>query len=237
MANEFIGIYRMLNSNRAASEQLAYSKIMEDVVFKKDRAVKREDIKYDPITWLPTQNSESETDKRSKDKLLPGNIYIFNYKSQKDIIVENSDGGAMQLTDKLPCVFVFNVSGTNVKGLNLNLCRSEIKALWLNGILNANSLFKGKYDTELHNNTRKLVMNGDINQLMDTLFSYEIHLDPDYKKAVTQSLSACCRQYDMNNSANVRLVEPWLWKYIPFLGMKAYNKVQAFIFNKGLRKI
>lgn len=237
MANEFLGTYRMLNSNRAASEQLAYNKIMEDVVFKKDKVVKQENIQYDPITWLPTQNSESETEKRSKDKMLPGNIYIFNYKSQKDVVVENSDGSAMQLTDKLPCVFVLSVSGSNIKGINLNLCRSEVKALWLNGVLNANSVFKGKYDTELHNNTRKLVMNGDTTQLMDTLFSYEIHLDADYKKAVTQCLSSCCRQYDMNNSTNVRLVEPWLWKYIPFLGMKAYNKVQAFIFNKGLRKI
>lgn len=237
MANEFLGTYRMLNSNRGASEQLAYSKIMEGVVFKKDKAVKQEDLQYDPITWLPTENSESEMDKKSKDSLLPGNIYIFNYQSNKDIVVENSDGGAMQLTDKLPCVFVFNTSGTKVKGLNLNLCRSEIKALWLNGILNANSVFKGKPDTELHNNTRKLVMNSDLSDLMHTLFSYELHLDQDYKKAVESSILACCRQYDLTNARNIRLIEPWLWKFIPFLGMKAYDKVQAFIFNKGLRKI
>lgn len=124
---------RIATSGFTKQEQEAYNSVI-DMLFRKKVFGK------DKARGLDQFDGESLF---SGGTLYPGQIYGFIYKAETPSIYE-IDGMKFQFYDKLPLVLITHVSGSSVRGINLNLCPFALKTYILNTLYNLDIEFYRK---------------------------------------------------------------------------------------------
>lgn len=205
MKNQFL--YNILDMKKQQNLYMskAYESIYENLFLKNKWG-------SDKLTDLDEYDSELKTIKQ----LFPGYIYMFKYKSES-VSTYNINGVKLQFFDNFPIILCIKDYGNYIQGINLNLCNLSLKTLILNDIYNLDPNFFEK-DAELQAANGNFPISKSIIQTIDKNPSkYYEYIKNTYK---LENISVIIRNYSKSNITNIRFIEPWQWKYVPFLNYK-----------------
>lgn len=171
-------------------------------------------------------------------KIIPGSIYSFVYEPKYETSY-NIDGQVFKYKDTLPLVLVTNSTPTILQGINLNLCTEDIRIFLLNLIWNIDPEY-------FESGARALVSFGKapispkVTSFFEPPFKAQSELLKQLKRMVSIDYSLIFRTYNPNNLKKLQYIEPWQWKYVPYV--KYSNTLKASFLNDihkatGLDKI
>lgn len=186
-------------------EKTAYDSII-DMLFKKKKYGKEK------ATGIDEYDGESLF---SGGTLYPGQIYGFVYKAEtlSTYMIGNNK---FVFYDKLPLVLITHVSGNSVRGINLNLCPFQLKTYILNALINLDLEFYNKESQKMartgkapiSTNVAKVFLNRDTER---QFIQYIV------KQCKLQNTDILYRQYQVDKIKDIRMIEVWQYKYLPFL--------------------
>lgn len=216
-------------NNRSLFEQYAYKYIIEDLMQKNLQG----DEKPRPLF-------EKETESLMPAAFVPGNIYAFIYKAEDEnkLKVKTDDGNVMSFTDKLPVFLCLSFQGKNVCGINLNLCPFTVRTCILNEIQNIDPNFFDKGQKEQISVGHSPISENVIKTFSDSGMKDKFLNYISVKYKLSKS-SIAYRSYSITKVKQLRMIENWQWKYIPFLNYKSSIKeqqlkaIQKSISSKG----
>lgn len=144
-------------------------------------------------------------------KVYPGNIYRFTYKANEPNVYDTGNGQIIKWFDSYPIVLVTSVDELIMKGINLNLCNKAVKTGILNMFINIDPDFYetkaeemvGKNKFPISENVSKLILSGNIENMLI--------------KSLNINYGILFRHYSLSKISDMRLIEYWQWKYLPFL--------------------
>lgn len=188
--------------------------------------------------WKAMGIDEWDSESNTKMTLIPGHIYAFKYNAQSPTIYDNGRI-KFEYFDKLPIILCLGHKDNIIKAINLNLCNYALRTLILNDICNMDpAFFRYKASDMAHmgqvpisNTIQKFFLNQDN---VDLLLKRIKEL---YKVKETRFIF---RTYDIKKIQGIRFIEPWQWKYIPFIDYKqnVKNSTLALIHSiTGINKI
>lgn len=166
-------------------------------------------------------------------KLYRGNIYIFQY-TAKNPTKYSYKGQDVYFTDNMPVVLMIGETASTIKGINLNFCNKGLTTLILNIITNLDE------DFYFDGRAQKLAYNKQL-PISEKVYTF-LSGDDAEEKIISELQRAFSgvdyklvfRNYAVSNIKNVRLIEPWQWKYLPFLNYDSFDKGDTL---KAIQKI
>ena len=220
---EFLKEYKSLQIN----EDEAYEKIVNKLMLKN---LKGSDKTYN----IDEYDSESAFD----GKIFISNIYMFTYAAKSPTFYQYGKY-SIQYTDNLPLVLITGWTPTTIRGINLNLCNKGLKVIILDLFYTMDlKFFEGEAE--------KLASGKDF-ALSKIIYSFLI--EKDSEKQIKDYLSRAYdgidynlifRNYAVSNIKNIRMIEPWQWKYLPALtysGSIREDELKAIHKISGIDKI
>lgn len=166
-------------------------------------------------------------------KIYRGNMYIFTYNA-KNPTKYTYKGKDVYFSDSLPVVLITNETSTTIRGINLNFCNKALKTLILNILTNMDEEF---YFGGL---AQKMAFN-KIAPISEKVYRFlssnnaEEKIIKELKRDYPDiDYNILFRNYAVTNIKNIRLIEPWQWKYIPFLNYDSFDKGETL---KAIQKI
>lgn len=226
--DQFIKDIRQLNTKNDLYEDKSYKSIVENLFLKKLRGKQK-------AMGLDEYDSESN----SKLTLIPGHIYMFKY------IAKNTtkyDDGRLKFEyyDTLPMILCTGNNDNIISGINLNLCNYSLRTLILNDIYNLDPQFFNS-DASKQAHQGKLPISKSITSLFVGGKDGQTKLLNLIKtKYNIKNTGFIFRTYNINNIKDIRFIEPWQWKYVPFMNYKQSIKesiLQAIQHITGIDKI
>lgn len=204
-------VISMKKSDYSFYKNKAYTSIYENLFLKNKWG-------SDKLSCVDEYDSETKTLKQ----VLPGSIYMFKYKAEQSNVY-NINGTKFEYYDNLPIILCMKDNGKTIQGINLNLCNFALRTLLLNDIY--------KLDPDYFNKTAEIQSairhNFPISKNITMFFSNDNILSKFYDRLkTTYKLSNSyfiIRNYKKSNITNIRFIEPWQWKYVPFL---EYNNIK-----------
>ena len=212
-------------------------------LIKKTRDIKTDDAENAIIKTLMVQNKRQsekldglntyDSESLFNGKIYRGNIYIFTYKS-KSQTKYSYKGEDVYFSDSMPVVLIIGETATTIKGINLNFCNKGLKTLILNMITNLDEEFyfgglaeKMAYNKQapISKNVYTFVSNDNAEEKIINELE-RAYPGIDYKSIF--------RNYAVSQIDNIRLIEPWQWKQIPFLNYDSFDKGDTL---KAIQKI
>ena len=183
----------------------------------------------DKLEDLDSYDSES----LFNGKIYRGNMYIFTYNA-KNPTKYTYKGKDVYFSDSMPVVLITNETSTTIRGINLNFCNKALKTLILNILTNMDEKF---YFDGL---AQKMAFN-KIAPISEKVYRFLSSNDAEEKiiKELNRAYPGIdykfiFRNYAVANIKNIRLIEPWQWKYIPFLNYDSFDKGDTL---KAIQKI
>lgn len=172
-------------------------------------------------------------------KLYRGNIYIFTYDAKYPTkYIYGKD--EVYFTDTLPVFLMLDETSTTIYGINLNFCNKALKTLILNMIRNLDEdFFENGYDQKLANN-KNLVISERLYKFLSDKKTVDIIKEALNRMYKNVDYNVIFRHYAISGIKNIRLIEPWQWKYIPFLNYEGSLKkdtLSAIQKISGINKI
>ena len=166
-------------------------------------------------------------------KIYRGNMYIFTYNA-KNPTKYTYKGKDVYFSDSMPVVLITNETSTTIRGINLNFCNKALKTLILNILTNMDEEF---YFGGL---AQKMAFN-KIAPISEKVYRFLSSNDAE-KKIIKElkrdypdiDYNILFRNYAVTNIKDIRLIEPWQWKYIPFLNYDSFDKGETL---KAIQKI
>ena len=166
-------------------------------------------------------------------KIYRGNMYIFTYNA-KNPTKYTYKGKDVYFSDSMPVVLITNETSTTIRGINLNFCNKALKTLILNILTNMDEEF---YFGGL---AQKMAFN-KIAPISEKVYRFLSSNDAEEKiiKELKRDYpdidyNILFRNYAVTNIKDIRLIEPWQWKYIPFLNYDSFDKGETL---KAIQKI
>lgn len=166
-------------------------------------------------------------------KIYRGNMYIFTYNA-KNPTKYTYKGKDVYFSDLMPVVLITNETSTTIRGINLNFCNKALKTLILNILTNMDEEF---YFDGL---AQKMAFN-KIAPISEKVYRFLSSNDAEEKiiKELKRDYpdidyNILFRNYAVTNIKDIRLIEPWQWKYIPFLNYDSFDKGETL---KAIQKI
>lgn len=181
------------------------------------------------LEGLSTYDSES----LFNGKIYRGNMYIFQYDA-KNQTKYSFNGKDTYYADSLPIILVIGETSSSIKGINFNFCNKGLKTLILNIITNLDEDFYfGGLAEKMAYNKQAPISEKVYTFLSDNNAEEKIikELEKSYQNI---DYSIIFRNYNVQRIKNIRLIEPWQWKYIPFLNYDSFNKGDTM---KAIQKI
>ena len=183
----------------------------------------------DKLEDLDSYDSES----LFNGKIYRGNMYIFTYNA-KNPTKYTYKGKDVYFSDSMPVVLITNETSTTIRGINLNFCNKALKTLILNILTNMDEEF---YFDGL---AQKMAFN-KIAPISEKVYRFLSFNDAEEKiiKELKRDYpdidyNILFRNYAVANIKDIRLIEPWQWKYIPFLNYDSFEKGETL---KAIQKI
>lgn len=205
MKNDFINLIKHMKNNHINYEEKAYNEIINNLLIKKLKGQQK-------LTDLDSYDSE----KNMPSLLIPGNIYVMQYIANADTKYITPDNNILNYSDKEPLILILSTNNNIITGINLNLCTYDLKTIILNIFYNIDpDFFEIKAEqmalsnkTVISQKIQALLKTNNITEILQQLFKqlYKIN-----------SYKIIFRNYNIQNIKNLHLIEPWQWKYIPFL--------------------
>ena len=178
----------------------------------------------DKLEDLDSYDSES----LFNGKIYRGNMYIFTYNA-KNSTKYSYKGEDVYFTDSLPIILMTGETHSTIRGINLNFCNKALKTLILNILTNMDEDFYFGDLAQKQAFNRQVPISEKVYRFLSANDAEEINRDYpgiDYKLIF--------RNYAVANIKNIRLIEPWQWKYIPFLNYDSFDKGDTL---KAIQKI
>ena len=202
-------------------------------LIKNTRDIKKDDAENAIIRSLMAQGKRQNEKLEGLDsydseslfngKLYRGNMYIFTY-SAKNPTKYSYKGEEIYFADSLPVILMIGETSSTIKGINLNFCNKALKTLILNMIMNMDE------DFYFEGRAQKMAFN-KIAPISERVYTFLSNGNPEEKiiKELERAYSGidykCIfRNYAIANIKDIRLIEPWQWKYIPFLNYDSFDK-------------
>ena len=166
-------------------------------------------------------------------KIYRGNMYIFTYNA-KNPTKYTYKGKDVYFSDSMPVVLITNETSTTIRGINLNFCNKALKTLILNILTNMDEEFyfdglaqKMAFNkiAPISEKVYRFLSSNDAEEKIIKELKYD-YPDIDY--------NILFRNYAVTNIKDIRLIEPWQWKYIPFLNYDSFDKGETL---KAIQKI
>lgn len=212
-------------------------------LIKNTRDIKNDDAENAIIKSLMVQNKRQndkledldsyDSESLFNDKMYRGNMYIFTY-SAKNPTKYSYKGEDVYFADSLPVVLMTGETQSTIRGINLNFCNKALKTLILNILTNMDEDF---YFGDL---AQKQAFN---KQAPISEKVYRFLSSNDAEEKIIEELNRAYseidykfifRNYAIANIKDIRLIEPWQWKYIPFLNYDSFDKGNTL---KAIQKI
>lgn len=152
-------------------------------------------------------------DTMQKD-IYPGCVYTFKYKNAKPTEYKVGDK-SFTFTDKVPMVLITSKQGDIVQGINLNLCNKALRAIVLNMVYNMDPDF---YNVDAYSKAGE-----GKETISDKVKDYfgkkdiQTALLKFLKTNMNVNYEVIFRSYKKGNISDLHYIEPWQWKYIPFV--------------------
>ena len=212
-------------------------------IIKDERGIKNDDAENAIIRSLMVQNKRQSEKLEGLDsydseslfngRIYRGNIYTFLYNAKNPTKYTYKDKSVL-FSDSMPVVLVIGETSSTIKGINLNFCNKALKTLILNIITNLDEDFyfdggaqKLTYNKQMAISEKvyRFLSNNDAEQKIIKELE-RAYKDVDYKSIF--------RIYSVSNIKNIRLIEPWQWKYLPFMNYNSFDKGETL---KAIQKI
>ena len=201
-----------IKENRDIKRDEAENKIIKSLMAQGNR-------QNDKLEGLDSYDSESMFNGR----IYRGNIYIFTYKA-KNPTKYTFNGQSTYFSDTMPVVLVISETATTIKGINLNFCNKGLKTLILNLITNMDEDFYfGGLAQKMTYNKQAAISEKVYTFLSDNSAEEKIieYLNRAYPGVDYKSIF---RNYAVSQIGDIRLIEPWQWKYLPFMNYNSFDK-------------
>lgn len=199
--DEFI---KNIKQNRNITPEIAYNEIIVKLLVKKLRA----NEKLGNI-------GEYDSETLFGGKLFRGNVYIFEYDANTPTVYEYK-GKQAKYTDNLPIILMTGEGRNIIRGINLNFCNKALKAIILNLIYNIDTKFYTETAEKLAVN-KSMAISKQVYTFLNTNDVEKQIIAYLQQKFPETDFSMLFRNYSVNRIKQIRLVEPWQWKYLPFL--------------------
>lgn len=210
---------------------------------KNNRDIKNNDAENNIIKSLMVQNKRQNDKLENIDsydseslfngKIYRGNMYIFTYNAKAPSKYTYKDND-VYFFDSLPVVLITSETSTCIRGINLNFCNKGLKTLILNIITNLDE------DFYFNGRGQKMAFN-KIAPISEKVYRFLSNNDAEEKiinelERAYPNIDYRCifRNYSVSNIKDIRLIEPWQWKYIPFLNYDSFDKGDTL---KAIQKI
>lgn len=175
--------------------------------------------------WKAMGLDEYDSESNTKQTLIPGHIYAFKYNADKPTTYDNGKI-KFEYFDRLPVILCLGYKNKVIRGINLNLCNYGLRALILNDIYNMDPEFFRHTASDMAH--RGMI---PISNTIQKFFLLEENIDKFLERIKTryhiQNSGFIFRAYSPQKIQQIRFIEPWQWKYIPFLDYKQNVKNQT----------
>lgn len=204
----------------SALQQDAYNNIINDLIVNNINGMQK-------CKNLDDYDMESNT----KGKLISGCIYCFIYKAinPTTYIVGNQK---LQYFDKLPILYVIKETPNTITGINLNFCNRDLRVAILNMIYNMDEdFFFNNSDIKNDVDSGKIITSNSINKFLlnDNTSIQQIMYKLNKTYNIPNNPNIFIRTYSKNLIRNIRMIEYWQWKHIPFLNYNASENKQDIL--------
>lgn len=183
------------------------------------------------INDLFINNTSSVQKYKNLHKIIPGCIYCFIYKAinPTTYIVGNQK---LQYFDKLPILYVIKETPNTITGINLNFCNRDLRVVILNMIYNMDEDFffnNGDIKNDVDNG--KIITSNSINKFLlnDNTCIQQIMYKLNKTYNIPNNPNIFIRTYSKSLIRNIRMIEYWQWKHIPFLNYNASENKQDIL--------
>ena len=211
--NEFL-TYIKNNPDEIKSED-AQNQIIKNLMVKNLRQL-------DKLEDLDEYDSES----LFNGKLYRGNIYIFTYDA-KEPTKYTYGNDSVYFTDTMPVFLMLGETTSSIYGINFNFCNKALKTLILNLIRNLDlDFFENGIDQKLAAN-KNLVISEKLYKFLSDQRAVSIIKEFLNKMYAGIDYDVIFRNYSISQIKNIRLIEPWQWKYIPYLNYEGSLKKET----------
>ena len=126
------------------------------------------------------------------------------------------NGKEFKFTDRLPIVLVTHVEGKRFRGINLNLCNYALRTFILNTLFNLDMEFYKRGNLEMANKGRAPISNNAAKVFLNEATEKQF-FDYIIQNCKLQNTDILYRWYSVDNIKEIRMIEVWQYKYIPFL--------------------
>ena len=208
MMNFLEYVLSMRNDNYEGYRQKAYNTIYENLFIMNKWG-------NDKLTDIDAYDSEV----KALRKILPGSIYMFNYKSNTQITYNVNNIQNFDYSDSLPIILCIKETDKTIQGINLNICNFGLRTLLLNDIYKLDPEFFIK-NAEIQSANNIFPISKNITSWLSNetnIKQYFKYIQNHYK---LENIKYIFRTYSKSNISNIRYIEPWQWKYVPFLNYK-----------------
>lgn len=194
-----------INSNQALNETKAYEYLVKD---KLDRTQDKPQAQAKEIDWY------SMEDFLGANSFIPGMFYTFNYSGKIEM-----SAGKNTFIDKVPLCLCIGTNLTSVLGFNFNLILNDVRARILDELYNIDKDF---FENELPYKLKK--RQPAVSQAIGSMFLNKDQRNKfisyiAFKYKIPES-SFAYRRYDKQFVSNAKLIDYYLWKWIPFLNFQ-----------------
>lgn len=180
------------------------------------------------INDLFINNTSSVQKYKNLHKIIPGCIYCFIYKAMNPTtyIIDNQK---LQYFDKLPILYVIKETPNTITGINLNFCNRDLRVAILNMIYNMDEdFFFNNNDIKNDVDSGKIITSNSINKFLlnDNTCIQQIMYKLNKTYNIPNNPNIFIRTYSKSLIRNIRMIEYWQWKHIPFLNYNASENKQ-----------
>lgn len=180
------------------------------------------------INDLFINNISSVQKYKNLHKIIPGCIYCFVYKAinPTTYIIGNQK---LQYFDKLPVLYVIKETPNTITGINLNFCNRDLRVAILNMIYNMDEdFFFNNSDIKNEVDNGKIITSNSINKFLlnDNTCIQQIMYKLNKTYNIPNNPNIFIRTYSKSLIRNIRMIEYWQWKHIPFLNYNASENKQ-----------
>lgn len=183
------------------------------------------------INDLFINNTSSVQKYKNLHKIIPGCIYCFIYKAinPTTYIIDNQK---LQYFDKLPILYVIKETPDTITGINLNFCNRDLRVAILNMIYNMDEdFFFNNNDIKNDVDNGKIITSNSINKFLlnDNTCIQQIMYKLNKTYNIPNNPNIFIRTYSKSLIRNIRMIEYWQWKHIPFLNYNASENKQDIL--------
>ena len=147
--------------------------------------------------------------------LIPGNIYIFLYKAENPTLYDNGQI-KFKFYDSMPIVLVTHTKNKIIGGINLNLCNPALRAGVINTLHNLDLPFFSRGSMLMEGN-KKVPLSESVTKTFLDPQKENMFINTIAQEYKLKDFNILIRNYNIDRIQQIRMVENWQHKYIPFL--------------------